>query len=50
MFIIGWGSGLFDADVLVDEFGCKVTYSTYCNEQFEDLIQKARARRTPRPG
>lgn len=42
LFIIGWGSGLFDADVLVDEFGCKVTYSTYCNEQAEDLLQKAR--------
>ena len=42
VFIIGWGSGLFDADVLVDEFGCKVTYSTYCNEQVEDLIKKAR--------
>jgi peptide/nickel transport system substrate-binding protein len=42
LFVIGWGSGLFDADVLVDEFGCKVTYSTYCNEQVEELLQKAR--------
>jgi peptide/nickel transport system substrate-binding protein len=42
VFVIGWGSGLFDSDVLVDEFGCKVTYSTYCNEQVEDLLQKAR--------
>ena len=47
VFIIGWGSGLFDADVLVDEFGCKVTYSTYCNEQVEDLIQKARGEANP---
>jgi peptide/nickel transport system substrate-binding protein len=47
VFIIGWGSGLFDADVLVDEFGCKVTYSTYCNEQVEELIQKARSEANP---
>ena len=33
VFIIGWGSGLFDADVLVDEFGCKVTVL--------DLLQRA---------
>ncbi len=47
VFVIGWGSGLFDSDVLVDEFGCKVTYSTYCNEQVEDLLQKARAEASP---
>jgi peptide/nickel transport system substrate-binding protein len=47
LFIIGWGSGLFDADVLVDEFGCKVTYSTFCHEQVEDLLQKARAEANP---
>jgi peptide/nickel transport system substrate-binding protein len=47
VFIIGWGSGLFDADVLVDEFGCKVTYSTFCNEQVEDFLQKARSEPNP---
>ncbi len=47
VFVIGWGSGLFDADVLVDEFGCKVTYSTFCNEAVEDLLQKARTEANP---
>jgi peptide/nickel transport system substrate-binding protein len=47
VFVIGWGSGLFDADVLVDEFGCKVTYSTFCNETVEELIQKARGEASP---
>lgn len=47
VFVIGWGSGLFDSDVLVDEFGCKVTYSTFCNEQVEDLLQKARGEGNP---
>lgn len=47
VFVIGWGSGLFDADVLVDEFGCKVTYSTFCHETVEELIQKARGEASP---
>ena len=33
---------MFDGDVLNDEFGCKVTYSTYCRPAVEALLQSAR--------
>jgi peptide/nickel transport system substrate-binding protein len=47
VYIIGWGSGLFDADVLVDEFGCKAAFSTFCGETIDGLLQRARTEVDP---
>lgn len=42
MAIIGWGSGLFDADVLVDEFQSEATYASFADPNIDELLLQAR--------